>query len=92
MNTLCNAFPTSLPNAFPCSVDNPDPPDPINLNDFELCITDSNDNPLENATVRVCSEQVTGPDGLVQFNLAPGEYTVEVIYNGRSRGTTEFNV
>ena len=97
MNTLCNAFSTSLPNAFPCDVDNPNPVDPVNpitegVNSFELCVTDSNDNPLENATVRVCSEQVTGPDGLVQFDLAPGVYTAEVIYNGRSRGTTEFNV
>ena len=93
MNTLCNAFPTSLPNAFPCGVDNPDPPVcNISLNDFELCVTDNNNNPLRNATVKICSEQITGPDGLVQFNLAPGEYTAEVIYNGRSRGITEFNV
>ena len=88
MNTLCNAFPTSLPNAFPCSVDSPSG----SLNDFELCITDSNNNPLENATVKIGSEQITGPNGLVQFNLAPGAYTAEIIYNGQSHSVTEFNV
>ena len=63
-----------------------------NPNDFKLCVTDSNDNPLENVTVIVCTKQITGPDGLVNFNLSPGSYTAEVIYNGRSRGITDFNV
>jgi len=93
MNTLCNAFPTSLPNAFPCDVDNPDPPIcNISLNDFELCITDSNGNPLGNATVKICSEHVTGPDGLVQLVLAPGPYTAEVTYNGSTRTVENFDV
>lgn len=61
-------------------------------NNFELCITDNNDNPLSDATVVICTKQTTGPDGLVNFNLSEGEYTAEIIYNGQSHGITEFNV
>lgn len=80
------AYPDVYPDAYPCDVDTG------GFNNFELCITDSNNNPLENATVKVCSEQVTGPNGLVQFDLAPGTYTAEVIFNGQSQSVTEFNV
>lgn len=76
----------------PGPVDPPDDPVTGDIDRFELCITDSNGNPLKNVTVKICSEQVTGPDGLVQFDLAPGTYTAEVIYNGQSKSITEFNV
>ena len=72
----------------------PDPVDPITggVNSFDICITDSNGNPLNNATVKVCIEVTTGPDGVARVNLAPGSYTAEIIYNGESRSVTEFNV
>lgn len=70
----------------------PPTPPPVTGNNFDICITDSNGNPLNNATVKVCIEMTTGPDGVARVNLAPGTYTAEIIYNGQSRSVTEFNV
>lgn len=70
----------------------PDPPNTGGSNSFDICVTDSNGNPLNNATVKVCIEMTTGLDGIARVNLAPGTYTAEIIYNGQSQSITEFNV
>jgi len=67
-------------------------PEVSNGNNFDICVTDSNGNPLNNATVKVCAQVTTGPNGIARLNLTPGNYTAEVIYNGETQSITEFNV